>query len=439
MTANPTNTTPPGASPGRKTRVTAVQRRTLTVLSAAQISGGIGVAVGLTFSSVTVRELSGSTALSGLAGTATVLGAALLALPTAKSSGRSGRRAGLTLAYGCALLGCLVSLLAVALGSWPLLLAGLVLFGAASAGNLASRYAATDLSPPGHSARHLSLVVWATTVGSVAGPNLAEPAERFSTGLGMPSGSGPFAVALVSFAIALGIIVVALRPDPLLLARSASSNASSDTSPDSDVPAPGPAPSEKGAGTFRTAWRVLRGTPVAARALVAIAVSHTAMVSIMSMTPVHLDHGGSTYTVIGIVISLHIAGMYVLSPVVGWLADRVGRTTVLVAGMGLLLAAAVLAGGAGTHDVTQVAVGLLLLGLGWSFGLISGSAMLSEAVPLEHRTPVQGLSDLLMNVCGAAGTVIAGLIVGGLSYGVLGAAVAVMVTVTGAWLALTRA
>ncbi|MEU3165577.1 MFS transporter [Streptosporangium sp. NPDC006930] len=435
MTANPTNTTPPGASPGRKTRVAAVQRRTLTVLSAAQISGGIGVAVGLTFSSVTVRELSGSTALSGLAGTATVLGAALLALPTAKSSGRSGRRAGLTLAYGCALLGCLVSLLAVALGSWPLLLAGLVLFGAASAGNLASRYAATDLSPPGHSARHLSLVVWATTVGSVAGPNLAEPAERFSTGLGMPSGSGPFAVALVSFAIALGIIVVALRPDPLLLARSASS----DASPDSDTPAPGPAPSGKGAGTFRTAWRVLRGTPVAARALVAIAVSHTAMVSIMSMTPVHLDHGGSTYTVIGIVISLHIAGMYVLSPVVGWLADRVGRTTVLVAGMGLLLAAAVLAGGAGAHDVTQVAIGLLLLGLGWSFGLISGSAMLSEAVPLEHRTPVQGLSDLLMNVCGAAGTVIAGVIVGGLSYGVLGAAVAVMVTVTGAWLALTRA
>jgi len=157
------------------------------------------------------------------------------------------------------------------------------------------------------------------------------------------------------------------------------------------------------------------------------------------MTPIHLDHGGSTYTVIGIVISLHIAGMYVLSPVVGWLADRTGRTTVLVAGMGLLLVAAVLAGGAGPHDVTQVAVGLLLLGLGWSFGLISGSAMLSEAVPLAHRTPVQGLSDLLMNVCGAAGTVIAGVIVGGLSYGVLGAAVAVMVTVTGAWLALTRA
>lgn len=448
MTANPTNTANPdgfpdgspggssGGSPGEE-RIAAVRRRTLTVLSAAQISGGIGVAVGLTFSSVTMEELSGSTALSGLAGTAVVLGAALLALPTARSSGRGGRRAGLALAYGCALLGCLVSLLAVGLGSWPLLLAGLVLFGAASAGGLASRYAATDLSPPGHAARHLSLVVWATTVGSVAGPNLAEPAERFSAGLGLSAGSGPFALALLGFAIALGIIVIALRPDPLLLARA--TLPAPDVSPASGTPESGPAdPSGKGGGTFRTAWRVLRGTPLAGRALAAIAVSHTAMVSVMSMTPIHLDHGGSTYTVIGVVISLHIAGMYVLSPVIGWLADRVGRIPVLVLGMGLLLAATVLAGGAGAHEVPRVTIGLVLLGLGWSCGLISGSAMLSEAVPLEHRTPVQGLSDLLMNVCGATGTVIAGVIVGSLSYGVLGASVAVMVAVTGTWLALAR-
>lgn len=451
-----------------------MRRRTLAVLSAAQISGGIGVAVGLAFSSVTVKELSGSTTLSGLAGTATVLGAALLALPTARSSGRGGRRAGLTLAYGCALLGCLVSLLAVAVGSWPLLLAGLVLFGAASAGNLASRYAATDLSAPGHSARHLSLVVWATTVGAVTGPNLAGPAERLGAGFGLAPGSGPFALALLSFAITLVVILVALRPDPLLLARSmlpppdtappasagrtggehqaAETPPGPDSPPSVQAPLPVQAPpsgpastsatadgSGKGEGTLRAAWRVLRGTPVARRALIAIAVSHTAMVSIMSMTPVHLDHGGSTYTVIGVVISLHIAGMYVLSPVVGWLADRAGRTPVLVLGMGLLLTSAVLAGGAEAHDVTRVTAGLVLLGLGWSCGLISGSAILSEAVPLKHRTPVQGLSDLLMNVCGATGTVAAGVIVGSLSYGVLGAAIGVMVTITGAWLALSRA
>lgn len=455
--------------------IAAVQRRTLAVLSATQISSGIGVAVGLSLSSLVVARLSGSTAISGLAGTATVLGAALLALPTARTSGGSGRRAGLTLAYGCALIGSLIAALAISLASWPLLLGGLVLFGGASAGNLASRYSATDLSPPGHSARHLSWVVWAGTIGAVAGPNLTGPAEHLGRAFGLAPDTGPFVLALLTFAVALVILGVALRPDPLLLARSAALAASLPASPpptaqastarvlperdpaapalntsDStasapsasalDAPAPAaPASAAKGEGTLRTAWRTLRDTPVALRALITIAVSHTAMVSVMSMTPVHLDHGGATYTVIGIVISLHIAGMYIFSPVVGWLADRIGRIQVTMLGMCLLLAAAVLAGGAGPHDVVQVTAGLSLLGVGWSCGLISGSAMLSEAVPLRHRPAVQGLSDLTMNICGATGTVVAGVIVGNLSYGVLGAAVAVMVTITGVWLALTGA
>ncbi|MEU4830859.1 MFS transporter [Streptosporangium sp. NPDC023615] len=431
MTANATDN---HISPGEGARVAAVQRRTLAVLSTGQISGGIGVAVGATFSSVTVEELSGSTALSGLAGTATVLGAALLALPTARSSGRGGRRAGLTLAYGCAILGCLVSLLAVTVRSWPLLLAGLVLFGAASAGNLSSRYSATDLSPPGHSARHLSLVVWATTIGAVTGPNLAEPAERLGIELGLAPASGPFVLALLSFAIALAVVLAGLRPDPLLLARSLA-RPPSDT-PATDAPL-SPAPADRAAGTFRTGWRVLRGTPLAGRAMAAIAVGHTAMVAVMSLTPVHLDHGGATYTVIGVVISLHIAGMYVFSPVIGWLADRAGRVRVLVLGMGLLLGAVVLAGGAGAHDVGRVTAGLFLLGVGWSCTLIAGSAMLSEAVPLERRTAVQGMSDLVMNACGATGTVLAGVIVGGLSYGALCAATGALVTITGLRLALT--
>ncbi|MBG0818046.1 MFS transporter [Planomonospora sp. ID82291] len=395
-------------------------------MTAAQITSGMGVAVSFTLSSVLVARLSGSEALGGLAGTAGVLGAALLALPTAKASGRGGRRTGLTLAYGCAALGCLVSVAAVTAGSWPLLLAGLVLFGGGSAGNLASRYSATDLSPAGHSARHLSWVVWAATVGSVAGPNLAEPADRIGRQVGLEPGAGPFVLALLGFLLALGILTAGLRPDPLVLARSLA------------APAAETATSARPAGTLRTAWRTLRASPAALRALIAIAVSHTAMVSIMSMTPVHLDHHGASVSVIGLVISLHIAGMYVLSPVVGWLADRIGRVRVLVLGMALLLAAAVLAGTAGEHDVPRVTAGLVLLGVGWSCGLVSGSAMLTEAVPLERRPAVQGLSDLVMNVCGAGGTLVAGVIVQTLSYGVLGTAVAVLVAVTGARLALAR-
>ncbi|SEK97065.1 MFS transporter [Nonomuraea pusilla] len=402
-------------------RIRSIQRRTLGVLSATQIMGGVGVAVGLALSSVVVDELSGSTVISGFAGTATVLGAALLALPAAKASGSGGRRAGLALAYLAALAGCVVSVTAISLGSWPLLLAGLVLVGGGSAGGLAARYSATDLSPRDHSARHLSLVVWASTVGSVAGPNLAQPADELGRSLGLADKAGPFAFAALAFAAALAIVIAGLRPDPLKLAREL--HGTEDRGPGRNR-------------TVRTAFQTLRTTPMARTALVMIAVSHTAMVSVMSMTPVKLHHDGSDLKVIGLVISLHIAGMYVLSPVVGWLADKAGKVPVLVLGMAVLLAAAMLAATAG-HRVWQVTAALVLLGIGWSCGLVAGSALVTESVPIDRRPAVQGLSDLLMNVCGATGTIVAGAVVGRLSFGALGLGVGLMVTAAGLWLSIT--
>lgn len=402
-------------------RIRGIQRRTLAVLSSAQIVGGVGVAVGLALSSVVVDELSGSTVISGFAGTATVLGAALLALPTAKAAGRGGRRAGLALAFVAALVGCAISVAAITIGNWPLLLGGLVLVGGGSAGNLAARYSATDLSPQGHAARHLSLVVWAATIGSVAGPNLAKPADQIGMNLGLVEKAGPFAFAALAFAVALIIVVAGLRPDPLKLARRLDGTH---------------ATTAKHERAVRDAWRTLRVTPMARRALIMIAVSHTAMVSVMSMTPVKLHHDGSTLDIIGLVISLHIAGMYVMSPVVGWLADKAGKVPVLILGMALLLSAAALAATAGQH-VWQVTMALVLLGLGWSCGLVAGSALVTESVPIERRPAVQGLSDLLMNVCGATGTIVAGAIVGGRSYGVLGLVVGIMVAAAGLWLLIT--
>ncbi|MFI6599267.1 MFS transporter [Nonomuraea sp. NPDC050536] len=388
------------------------------MLSAVQIIGGVGVAVGLALSSVVVDELSGSTVISGFAGTATVLGAALLALPTARASGWGGRRAGLTLAYVAALTGCAISVVAISQRMWPLLLAGLVLVGGGSAGGLAARYSATDLSPKGHAARHLSLVVWAATIGSVAGPNLVESADQIGVRLGLVEKAGPFAFAAVAFTLALVVILVLLRPDPYTLARQLHGDKGS---------------ALKGDRTIRTAWQTLRTTPMARRALVMIAVSHTAMVSVMSMTPVKLHHDGSTLDIIGLVISLHIAGMYVLSPVVGWLADKAGKIPVLILGMALQLSAAVLAGTAG-HHVWQVTMALVILGLGWSCGLVAGSALVTELVPIDRRPAVQGLSDLLMNVCGATATIIAGAVVGLLSYGVLNLGVGVMTALAGIWI-----
>lgn len=394
----------------------AVQRRTIAVLAGAQVISGMGISIGFALSALVVHELSGSTALSGLAGTAVVLGAAMFALPTARAAGRGGRRAGLTLAYGTAFAGSALAVGAIALGWWPLFLAGLLLLGAGTAGNLSARYAATDLSPPGHAGRHLSWVVWASTIGAVAGPNLSQPASDLGVGLGLDTAAGPFVVAGLTFGIAGIVLNLGLRPDPLLLARSSARAETGDERPPIRT-------------TSKVAWSALKGVPAARRALLAIAVSHTAMVSIMAMTPVHLNQGHASLTVIGIVISLHVAGMYTLSPVIGWLADKAGKPVVLIAGMLLLLTSTAATATAG-HNVTQVTVGLFLLGVGWSCGLIAGSSMLSESLPLDLRPAVQGFSDLVMNVCGAGGALLAGAIMGIASYGALSATVAVLVLVT---------
>lgn len=378
------------------------QRRVLTVLTTTQVLGGIGVGTGIAVSSMIAASLSGSDAIGGVAQTSAVIGAAVLALPAARLAARRGRRPALAFAYGVGALGGLIAVLGTGLKSWPVLLVGLLLFGGATTAGLAARYAATDLSPPGRAGRDLSVVVWATTLGSVAGPNFGGPADRFGRWLGMPADTGPYLLAALAFAFASLGVFVFLRPDPLHRADS-----------------PG-MPRAPGSGV-KAAWPVLRSSPMALTAVAAIVASHTTMVMLMSMTPVHLDHGHATITVVGMVISLHIAGMYALSPLVGWLSDRIGPLPVLLAGMVQFFGAALLAGTASPHDVARLTAGLILLGTGWSCGLVAGSALLTSSVPVEHRPPVQGLSDLLMNAGAAIGGIAAGGIVAAASYGALAA------------------
>ncbi|HEV7933900.1 MAG TPA: MFS transporter [Actinomadura sp.] len=385
------------------------QRRVLAVLTGTQVLGGLGVGIGVAVTTLLAASISGSDTIGGLAQTSAVLGAALLAVPIARTAARSGRRASLTLGYGCGTAGAFIVVIAATLHSWPLMLFGLLFFGGASAAGLAARYAATDLSPPGRSARDLSTVVWATTIGSVAGPNLAEPADRLGRHLGLATDTGPYSLAAVAFGLAAAGILALLRPDPL----------------ETSGAGPRPAPSRGGA------WETLRRSPGARTAVAAIVVSHTVMVAVMSMTPVHLDHGHTTLTVVGIVISLHITGMYALSPLVGWTADRFGRIPVLLLAMAQLATAAALAGTSSSHDVSRLAVALVLLGTGWSCGLVAGSALLTDSIPVERRPAVQGLSDLLMNGGAAAGSVAGGAIVAAFSYGALAVvAIALVVPMT---------
>ena len=378
--------------------VARVQRRTVGVLSGAVALAGLGVTVGITIGGLLAREVAGSDAAAGLGQTAGVLGAAVLAVPLARLSDRAGRRAGLAAGYAVAVAGALVTVLAAALSSLPLLLAGLFAFGASTACGLQARYAAADLATPERRGRDLSLVVWATTVGSVLGPNLAAPGGALGRALGLPELGGGFAVSALGFAVVAVVLLVLLRPDPLLLSRRLADG--------------GGAQPSRSRGRTRAALREVWASADGRLGVVSVVVAHAVMVGVMVMTPVHMGHAGghddaTTLRLVGVVISVHVAGMYLFSPVVGWLADRVGRRATVAAGGVLLLAAAAVAGTAPPEAAGRLGVGLLLLGLGWSCGLIAGSTLVTESVPAATRPAAQGGTDLLMGlgaaVAGAAG------------------------------------
>ena len=399
----------------------ALRRRVSGVLVASQILGGLGVATGVALASVLAQRISGTESLSGLAPTAMVTGTALASLPLAALMTARGRRPGLVLGYLVGALGAGVVVVAAVIGSFPLLLCGMAGFGAASSANLGARFAAADLAEPERRARAISNVVWATTIGAVLGPNIAAPAGRSVSELGIPATAGPFLWAAGIFLVAAATVAVLLRPDPLLTARAL---------------APAEERSAEGR-SLRAGLTAVAASPRARLALVTVAVCQTAMVSVMSMTPVALGHHGASIDLIGLVISGHIAGMYAFSPLMGRLSDRVGRLSGIGLGLGLLACAALLAGTAGdSHG--RVAVGLFVLGLGWSAGLVSGSALLTDSVPEAARAAAQGLSDLVMNTLAALGGAAAGLVMAQAGYGWLNLAAASLLIPVGALALFTR-
>jgi MFS family permease len=372
----------------------ALQRRTLRVLVTSQVLGGVGVGSGIAVIGLLAYDLSGTESLSGVSATASTLGAAGAALVIARITAAHGRRPGLVRGYVVGAVGAGLAIAAAILGSFPLHVVASLAFGWASAANLQARYAATDLAPAADRGRALSTVVWATTLGAVLGPNLTGPGEAVASVLALPPLAGPYVFSLASFLAAAAVQAVGLRPDPLVIARELEDRPVGRTEPPS----------------IRAALATVRRLPPALAALTSIAAAHATMVGVMVMTPVHLEHHGGTLQLVGLTISLHIAGMYALSPLVGWLADRIGRPRTALAGLSQLVAAAVLAATAAPVGSAWFQVGLILLGTGWSFCLVAGSTLLTEVTPVDARPTVQGASDLLMNLAGGAGGVAAGVV-----------------------------
>ncbi len=390
--------------------VARVQRRTVWVLSLGQVLGGLAFGATLSLGAVLAARLSGNDTFSGLAAAAVTFGTALTAVPLAAIARRRGRRLSLTVGMAVALVGVGLVIAAVALQAFPLLLVGFLIIGSGQAANLQSRFAAADLATDASRGRDLSIVVWATTIGAVLGPNLTGPGQVVGDAFGMPPLTGPYLFTVVAQLLAIALYLVAMRPDPLLLAQRVVAAAA--------------------AGAQRIA-RADR--PVAARyAIFAVAAAHGTMVSVMAMTPVHLahlTHGASeaaTLSIIGLTISLHIAGMYMLSPVFGILADRLGRVPTILVGQAFL-AAALLTASFGQASTTAITVALILLGLGWSASTVAGSTLLTESSSEELRTRRQGISDFTMSIVGGVGAILAGAVLGWIGYG--GLALVVMVLV----------
>ena len=380
-----------------------IQLNTVRVLSAGSVFSGIAVAGSVAAGSLIAASVADSEAAAGFAQTAGVLGAAVLALPLARIALSRGRRVALATGYGLGALGAVIVVFAAVHRSLPLVLVGCFFVGVASASSYQARYAATDLAPEDRRAQALSWVVWAGTVGAVLGPNLLNASGQLGMALGLPQLSGPYVVAAFCLAVAALILTVFLRPDPYLTSI-AHREARGDMS---------------ARPRLRDGIEHLRGRPRAILGITVISIGHVVMVMVMVMTPVHMAHVDVTLQLIGLVISVHVAGMYAFSPVVGWSVDRAGRIPVVVAGIGILVLACVLAGTAPGDSVVQLGIGLFLLGLGWSCTLIAGSTMVTDEVQPVERPAVQGLSDLTMNAAGALGGAVAGIVVLVSSYGVL--------------------
>lgn len=405
-----------------------VQRRTLRVLVSNEIVSGLGVSIGISVGALLSQRMVG-TALSGVAQSVAVVGGAISALPATRVMARYGRRPGLAGSYVVGALGACTVVAAATWNSIGLLFVGMFLFGAGNTGKYQSRYAAADLARPQDRGRQLSWVVWASTIGAVAGPNLAAPVGALVSGTPIPMLAAPYLASAATFLACAVWLVAMLRPDPLKLARRLAAQVQSPPVMADEPVADPDATAAAARHGFRAVARRIWPIPGARLGLAATALGHVVMVGVMSMTPIHIGqshHGGRTLTLVGIVIGMHIAGMYALSPVVGWLTDRAGRRTVILGGVGLLLLACTVAGSAG-DDVVRLTIGLILLGQGWSCTMVAGSTLFAESVPLEIKAPAQGLSDLTTGVGGATAGLLSGVIVQFWSYPALAAVAALSV------------
>ncbi|WP_166240815.1 MFS transporter [Paenibacillus turpanensis] len=379
-------------------------KRTLRIVVFSQIFGGAGLAAGLTVGALLAQEMLGTDSYAGVPVALFTLGSAGAALLVGRLSQRFGRRVGLAGGFFAGALGAVGVILAAMLGSIGLLFASLLIYGAGSATNLQARYAGTDLAKPVQRATAVSTAMVSTTLGAVAGPSMVEIMGGFAASIGIPPLAGPFILAAVAFVAAGLVLLLLLRPDPFLVAKAiAEANTEAQQS--------GSAGSRAG-GSMRSN----RGIVVGAAVMV---ITQIVMIGIMTMTPVHMKNHGHSLGEVGLVIGIHIGAMYLPSLVTGMLVDKIGRTLMSYASGATLLAAGILAALAPPDSMLLLTAALALLGLGWNFGLISGTAMIVDATEPANRAKAQGTVDVLVALAGASGGALSGMVAAHTSFAAL--------------------
>jgi len=377
----------------------ALYKRTLFVVSISQIFGGAGLAAGITVGALIAQQMLGTDAYAGVPTALFTLGSAGAALFVGRLSQRYGRRTGLSAGFMIGGLGAIGVIIAAIINSIFLLFASLLIYGAGTATNLQARYAGTDLANRKQRATAVSVTMVMTTFGAVAGPNLVNVMGDFAHSIGVPSLAGPFILAAAAYILAGVVLFIMLRPDPLVIARTIESSRQE--------------PSDKVHLTTTENTENKRGVIVGTAVMV---LTQIVMVAIMTMTPVHMRHHGHDLGAVGLVIGFHIGAMYLPSLVTGVLVDKLGRTAMAIASGTTLLLAGLIAAFAPADSMVLIVIALSLLGLGWNFGLISGTALIVDSTETATRAKTQGTVDVLIALSGAAGGALSGMIVAGSSY-----------------------
>ncbi len=375
-----------------------LQKRTVRTLMISAVPAGLAMSGGFSSAALLGEDLTGSDTLGGLAASCMTLGSALSTVHLARFMGARGRGPGLVAGWTLGVGGSALAFLAAVTGFYPLLPLGMLGLGVGNATNLAQRYASVDLSSEAKRARTLGTMVWAATIGATLGPTIAlGGAGNAARAIGLPELAGPYVLSAVLFTVAMWWIRTRLHPDPLAVAGGLT---------DRRVTRP------PVSGTLREIW----ANPPARLAATGMVVGHAVMVGVMTMTPLHMKDGAHELRIIGFVISVHVIGMYGFSPVVGWFVDKLGARTMIAVGGSILFVGAELAAHTDAEDSLGVFTGLFLIGLGWSFGLVAGSSLLTGSFAIAERVKIQGAGDLLMTGAGAMAGLSAGAIAEWRSY-----------------------